>query len=258
MRNWIVKGKPSENDWDEMLVPGTRELWHARHRPRHAAAGDRVFFWESSPKRRLIALGRITGPDEGKDENGRGLFELEYSTRRLASPLTIGRLRRIPALLDASFLKAGPSGTVFPLTDSQAEALLDALVDANPEVLRAWSDAGPEVYLSTNLATLEGIASEIRVLKRSRSRKLRNLAIDRSGGVCEACGVDFSKLCDNLGLHALHVHHRLQLALGDVPRVTTEGDLAVVCANCHAMIHSNRSRAMPVEQLKAYWQGSRR
>lgn len=258
MRYWIVKGKPSQNRWDEMLVPGKSDVWYSGRRPRAAAALDRVFFWESSPKRRLIALGGISNPDAGRDSNGDALFELEYFTKRLDVPLTIDRLRKIPALRAASFLKAGPSGTVFPLTDTQAQAILEVLVDTNPQLLRVWSDVRPEICLSTNPGILEGIASEITVLRRSRCRKFRSEALERAGGVCEACEVDFSQILDGIiGHRALNVHHRLQLALRRVPTVTTASDLAVVCANCHAMIHANPSCAMPVEQLRELWQETR-
>jgi hypothetical protein len=72
---------------------------------------------------------------------------------------------------------------------------------------------------------LEGIAREMTVIARSRSRKLRQSALRRSKGVCEACGIDFSLLFDGKGLRALQVHHKQQLALQDVPKLTSPDDL---------------------------------
>jgi predicted HNH restriction endonuclease len=63
------------------------------------------------------------------------------------------------------------------------------------------------------------------VIARSRSRKLRQSALRRSKGVCEACGIDFSLLFDGKGLRALQVHHKQQLALQDVPKLTSPDDL---------------------------------
>jgi hypothetical protein len=74
----------------------------------------------------------------------------------------------------------------------------------------------------TARSVLEGIARETRVIAKSRSRRLRESALRRSKGICEACGIDFSSLFAGEGLHALQVHHKQQLALDDVPRLTSE------------------------------------
>jgi hypothetical protein len=100
---------------------------------------------------------------------------------------------------------------------------------------------------------LEGIAREVTVMARSRSRKLRGLALRRSGGICEACVTDYSALLGGRGIHVLQVHHRRQLALQDAPKLTSPDDLAVVCANCHAIIHADCLNAMSVEALRDQW-----
>lgn len=107
---------------------------------------------------------------------------------------------------------------------------------------------------SASPSIVEGIAREAKVVTRSRSRKLRRSAMERSKGVCEACGTDYSKLFGGKGLRVLQVHHREQLALQDLPRLTSPDELAVVCANCHTMIHSDPLRAMPVEALRGLWE----
>lgn len=98
---------------------------------------------------------------------------------------------------------------------------------------------------------MEGFTHEATVLSRGRSGALRKAALANAKGTCEACDVVFSNLLGGLGARVLHVHHRYQLALRDVPSVTRLADLAVVCANCHALIHSDPMRALPVEQLRA-------
>ena len=104
---------------------------------------------------------------------------------------------------------------------------------------------------------LEGIARETTIISRSRSGKLRDSALKRSKGICEACGTDFSALFGGVGLHALQVHHKKQLALQDVPTITGPNDLAVVCANCHAIVHADPKRALPVELLRSQWASER-
>jgi len=102
---------------------------------------------------------------------------------------------------------------------------------------------------------VEGIARESIVLSRTRSATLRREALRLSRGVCEGCGVDFSLVLNGRGLRALQVHHKKQLALRETPEATSLTDLAVVCANCHAIIHTDPKEAMPVEMLAEAWRG---
>lgn len=99
---------------------------------------------------------------------------------------------------------------------------------------------------------LEGIARETTVITRSRSERLRRAARERAQGICEACDTDFSRILGGLGKRVLQVHHRQQLSLAEVPPFNSIEDLAVVCANCHLMIHADRERAMPVEELRRH------
>lgn len=97
---------------------------------------------------------------------------------------------------------------------------------------------------------VEGIAREITVITRSRSDTLRRAALEKAKGVCEACGTDYSAILGGLGKRVLQVHHRQQLSLADEPKVNGIEDVAVVCANCHLIIHADMSNAMPVDELK--------
>jgi len=99
-------------------------------------------------------------------------------------------------------------------------------------------------------SAIEGLRTETVTYARGRSRQLRDLAFANSEGVCCVCNVDYSSLLDGKGVRVLQVHHRKQLATSDVPRLTNLKDLAVVCANCHLLIHMNPKRALSVEALK--------
>ena len=104
---------------------------------------------------------------------------------------------------------------------------------------------------------VEGIARESIVLSRTRSAALRREALRLSRGICEGCGLNFSTLLNGRGLRALQVHHKKQLALRETPEATSLDDLAVVCANCHAIIHTDPRAAMAVEELKDEWKRER-
>ena len=110
-----------------------------------------------------------------------------------------------------------------------------------------WRAARGKPLTQTDRA-VEGILTESR--SRSRNAGLRLAAIQRAGGVCSGCGVNFAKKHGGLGRQCLVVHHKKQLKDTDQPLETKLSDLAVVCANCHMMIHSNRNKALSLNQLK--------
>lgn len=120
MNYWIVKGSPAENDWDSMLRSKRPAEWHTARPPRAWASGDRLFFWESTPNLRIIAVGTLVDPDFSSD-SGEKLFRVRYLTRRLSSMPTIHELRNLPIVSESSFLKRGPATTVLALTQPQGE-----------------------------------------------------------------------------------------------------------------------------------------
>jgi len=95
---------------------------------------------------------------------------------------------------------------------------------------------------------IEGAATESR--SRSRNPGLRIAALERAKGSCEGCGINFHRKAGGLGRNCLVVHHKRQLRDTDQPRETKLSELAVVCANCHMMIHSNPDRALTLAQLR--------
>lgn len=82
----------------------------------------------------------------------------------------------------------------------------------------------------------------------SRKKKVVLEAIGRLS--CEACEFDFAKSYGKLGAGFAECHHRLPLAEFVEESPTRLADLAIVCANCHRMLH--RSQPMlSVEDLRS-------
>lgn len=88
------------------------------------------------------------------------------------------------------------------------------------------------------------------------SRAVRQAKVDhaqRNGGAlpCEVCEFDFAARYGELGVSYIEAHHTLPLSdLEDGElRNTRVEDLALVCANCHRMLHRKRPWAT-VEQLR--------
>ena len=97
----------------------------------------------------------------------------------------------------------------------------------------------------------EGLLTEVVYYKRSRDRALRDQALRASKGVCAVCETDYSQWLEGKGIRVLQVHHRQQLAMTDAPVITRLSDLAVVCANCHMLIHMDSKQALTIEALRA-------
>jgi 5-methylcytosine-specific restriction protein A len=68
--------------------------------------------------------------------------------------------------------------------------------------------------------------------------------------LCEVCGFDFAAVYGKLGEGFAECHHRLPLAEYDAEAPTLLEDLAIVCANCHRMLHRSRPM-MKVEDLRS-------
>ena len=89
-------------------------------------------------------------------------------------------------------------------------------------------------------------------LRRERSRALRDAKVASVGGrpICEACRFDFEAVYGDRGRGFIECHHRVPLHELDAETATRLDDLALVCANCHRMIHAT-ARWLTVEELQA-------
>lgn len=56
--------------------------------------------------------------------------------------------------------------------------------------------------------------------------------------LCECCGFDFFKVYGKLGFKFIECHHKFHISKGE--RITEEKDLAMVCSNCHRMLHRKK------------------
>jgi hypothetical protein len=135
------------------------------------------------------------------------------------------------------------------------QTLRTLTADSAKLLRRQWRHDGPlgedrRFPRAATRAALEGGGTESARYVRGRSRRLRLEAIQRARGRCEACSRHYSRLLNGMGVRVLQVHHRRQLASSDAPRLTRIEDLAVLCANCHTLVHLDPGRAMPVADLK--------
>ena len=80
--------------------------------------------------------------------------------------------------------------------------------------------------------------------------KKKNIVFEQYGKLlCEACEFDFNVQYGDLGYKFIECHHRTPLAEFTSISKTTISDLALVCSNCHRMLHRSIGN-ISVETLK--------
>lgn len=121
-----------------------------------------------------------------------------------------------------------------------AEAIKSTLVDT--ETSGDWSAPDVEEYIQE---APEGRLLTRKHLVRERNRRLvkskRKQVLKKYGRLfCEACGFDFAVRYGDLGKGFIECHHTKPVAMLADGHKTHINDLAIVCANCHRMIHRSR------------------
>jgi len=101
------------------------------------------------------------------------------------------------------------------------------------------------------LSGKEGNPRLVAHLRRERNSKLvkakKAEVLKRTGRLsCEVCEFDFQQMYGSFGSEFCEVHHLKQLSKSDGEVKTEMKDLAVVCSNCHRIIH----RQNPMITLK--------
>ena len=81
-------------------------------------------------------------------------------------------------------------------------------------------------------------------------KRRKKRALDEEGRPrCEVCGFDYEERYGERGRGFIQCHHTRPVHTLDGKETTRLADLALVCANCHQMIHSARP-CLTVEQLR--------
>jgi hypothetical protein len=202
-------------------------------------SGDPVFWWQTGTYGGICGHGQVLSDPVARPRNAKGyLVEVRVGSRYPETPVPRKGLERYKSLHEL-LKRLSSQGLNFRRVHPDQLRHLQRLV-RDRSALRTSSLAG----------ALEGVAVEVRSARRSRDPQLRDEALRQAGGNCETCGRNYSKLLDGLGVRVLQVHHKQQLSLSDAPRWTALKDLAVVCANCHLLIHADPQKAIPVATLK--------
>lgn len=224
-------------------------LWH-----RNLEARGRTVVYDRNPKK----LRKRTGPGSGVwnrrlTDFGQAL-ELAYHQQLPIKVIVIEGDQRDPAELKpkASSVKARLLDTVdWAITKYNPATGECLMVRGEKPVIPADSSSDLE------MAWFEGSKKRAFIFHRRREAKARReklrlvMASNHGHLICEVpnCGFDFKERYGALGEGYAQVHH-----LDPLSRSPKEGrpvrldDLALVCANCHAMIHL-RGECRPLKGL---------
>ena len=81
-------------------------------------------------------------------------------------------------------------------------------------------------------------------------RKRKQQAFEQFGALtCEACGFDFKAVYGELGKEFIECHHTLPVSQLPPAHKTKVTDLALVCSNCHRMLHRG-GEVLTIEALR--------
>ncbi len=174
--------------------------------------------------------------------------------RRLSALAALGKTS-LPVKELLSHLQSGVTAA------SLADLASDAFDDIGPpEELMATFDSGVLAEDQTDEAdpVLDYLGKEGKEKFRlhrhkERDRKLVRVAklafkLNYGKVFCECCGVSFEEFYGPLGAEFIEAHHRVPLSAIDEETVVSPADLAMLCANCHRMIH--RGSGIDVARLK--------
>ncbi len=108
-----------------------------------------------------------------------------------------------------------------------------------------------EIAEDPDMAAAEGTILMASHIRRDRDPKLRRAKIARAkanGGqlACEVCGLSFEDVYGERGRDYIEVHHVTPLHVSGAT-TTRMSDLALICANCHRMIHRGTQWLTPTE-----------
>jgi HJR/Mrr/RecB family endonuclease len=122
---WIFQANPKRYDILAAISGGVDRDWSMNQGRKYVSPGDRVFFWESGSRARLVAVGRVTSPVyERESEFGAHGVQVSYDFL-VEPPLTREEIRAMGHPLDEFKPFSGFMGTNARISDVDVVVALD-------------------------------------------------------------------------------------------------------------------------------------
>jgi hypothetical protein len=177
---WVVKAKPSRANLLEIVRRGPVGDWLTNRPPRTWKPTDWVFLWQAAPVLELRGFGTIVDVAR-PDAQGVTRFQIRYEAKGCRGP-GIERLRADNALAGASFLKAGPAGTVFLLRATEVQPLVDELARAHLDSVHDWATAVRQAETPSIALSIRQPYTEM-ILRGTKTAEYRSTPTKRRGRV---------------------------------------------------------------------------
>ena len=131
-RYWLLKSDPDTFGWDDLMkAKGRRTVWdgvrnyQARNMLRDdVGRDDGVLFYHSGSDKAVIGICRVTKPGF-PDPTDDAWTAIEIAlVARLATPVTLEAMRKVPGLSKMALLRRGSRLSVQPVTEAEWEIVL--------------------------------------------------------------------------------------------------------------------------------------
>ena len=106
-----------------------------------------------------------------------------------------------------------------------------------------------DTSIEGEISSTEGTKKSVYTTKYERDPKIRRAFLKGKKLKCEVCDFDFENVYGKLGKGFVEVHHKKPVSEG-VRTTNLDNDLAMLCSNCHRMIHRGKDHMITVDELK--------
>jgi 5-methylcytosine-specific restriction endonuclease McrA len=154
-------------------------------------------------------------------------------------------------------------GTSFPIPENIWIKLDDMAMERNPgyhgyQELLGFTTPSIESTVKADLDSLhdeeelfDGKKDKRFTTYYERNPKLRSKAIEIHGFKCMTCGFKFADKYGSRGYEYIEVHHLNPVStLDEATPVDPKTEMAVVCSNCHRMIHRKKDQILSLDELR--------
>lgn len=268
MSTYLFTWNPKRWPWSDLALRANEnasgkviyDRWSCHANSKRIKKGDRAFLIKlgSEKPQGIIASGWTTSAPQfdvhwnaEKAALGEKTFFADCEWERLLNPY-------IDEPLSLSKLKNGRLSAMH-WTPQSSGVLIPTEIAGELEHIWAEHIGGSSlgsVFVDDEITAFEGEERIALIRHRKREQKLRDAKLKQARQInqgrltCEVpgCNFDFEKVYGELGKDFAHVHHLKPIADRSSPSLTSLNDLAIVCANCHAMIHKG-GKCRPLESL---------
>ena len=256
MESWIFQGNPNIFDIDAYLTDH-KIIWWAVNQKQFVPkmnVGDEAYLWRSISRAHsgggIIGHGILIGTPEvyTSEELKLYFFEKKRGEAKLRVRISMDSIQLEPPKISREFLKSDPvlsklsilrfaNATNFELSKEQARRLSELYFGIEGALESTGEPDAAEFP--------EGRAAYVLHRKRERSasliRQAKSQALKKFGRLfCQVCGFDFNKSYGRVGEGYIEAHHTMPVSELDEDSVTRIQDIALVCSNCHRMLHRRR------------------